>query len=199
MIYYILKCPFNYGKFSYGDNWYRSSHKPLITEEIYNQVQKQLIAPRKAKWGSKGYAFKHCFRCASCGSELVGDEKFRRRLDGSIRHHIYYHCSRQVDYDCPERYISEQEVVNQLIKIISSHEFKNMEVSEKVRGMYERYRTVTHEVLIQTNLGDEETRITLKSFGTYILRNGTNQEKADFVQGLPIQLYLHNRNLQTTK
>jgi len=74
-----------------------------------------------------------------------------------------------------------------------------MEVSEKVRGMYERYRTVTHEVLIQTNLGDEETRITLKSFGTYILRNGTNQEKADFVQGLPIQLYLHNRNLQTTK
>lgn len=88
-------------------------------------------------------------------------------------------------------------IVKQIIKITSSEEFKSMSVSEKVRGMYEKYKTVTHEVLIQTNLGDEDTRITLKSFGIFILRNGYNQEKADFVQGLPIKLYLHERILQT--
>jgi hypothetical protein len=157
-----------------------------------------LIVPRKAKWGSKGFAFKNCFTCASCKASLVGEEKYRRRLDGSVRHHIYYHCSRQVDYNCPERYISEEDIVRQLIKILSTEEFKSMNISEKVRGMYDSYKKVTHEVLIQTNLGDEETNITLKSFGIYILRNGSNKEKADFIQGLNVRFYLHNRYLQTS-
>lgn len=197
MIYYILKSPFYYGKFSYGGNWYTGSHKPLITEEVFNKVQKQLIAPRKVKWGSKGFAFKNCFTCATCKANLVGEEKYRRRLDGTVRHHVYYHCSRQVDYDCPERYISEEELIKQLLAIFNSEEFKTVTVSEKVRGMYDSYQKVTHEVLRQTDLGDEDTRITLKSFATYVIRNGSNKEKADFIRGLSTQYTLHNRQLQT--
>jgi site-specific DNA recombinase len=197
MIYYTLKNSFYYGKFKYGDKWYTGSHKPLISEEIFNKVQKQLVVPRKSKWGSKGFAFKNCFKCATCNANLVGEEKYRRRLDGSVCHHIYYHCSRQVDYNCRERYISEEELVRQLVKIISSEEFKSTAVSEKIRGMYESYRKITREVLIQTNLGDKNTRVTLKSFGIYVLRNGLNKEKADFIQGLPMKFYLHNKQLQT--
>ncbi len=196
MIYYTLKNSFYYGKFKYGDKWYTGLHKPLISEETFNKVQKQLVVPRKSKWGSKGFAFKSCFKCATCNSSIVGEEKYRRRLDGSVRHHIYYHCSRQVNYNCSERYISEEELIQQLIKIISSEEFELMNVNEKVLGMYESYKKIAYEILIQTNLGDENTRITLKSFGIYILRNGSNKEKADFVQGLPINMNLHNRKLQ---
>ena len=196
MVYLILKTSFYYGKFSYGGNWYTGLHKPLITEDVFNQVQKQLVAPRKAKWGSKGFAFKECFKCATCGASLVAEDKYRHRLDGSIRYHVYYHCSRKINYDCPERYISYEDLVKQLIAIFNSEEFKAVTVSEKVQGMYDNYQKVTHEVLRQTDLGDEETRVTLKSFATHMIRNGTNKEKTDFIKGLNTQYLLHNRQFQ---
>lgn len=55
-IYLMLKNPFYYGEFEYpigSGNWYKGSHTPLITKELFDPVQKQLIVPKKAKWGSK--------------------------------------------------------------------------------------------------------------------------------------------------
>lgn len=199
MIYLMLKNPFYHGKFKYGETYYTGIHQPLISEDIFKLVQLQLKVPQKAKWGSKGFAFKNLFRCATCGSSLVGEEKFRRRLDGSVRHHIYYHCSRIVDYDCPERYISEDNLKIQLTRLVSLIDFSKIEVSEKLQGMYLDYQRVTREILRQNSILAKEEEINLKSFATYVLREGSNKEKADFIKGLPLQFYLHNRNLQTTR
>jgi site-specific DNA recombinase len=199
MIYLMLKNPFYHGKFKYGETYYTGIHQPLISEDIFNLVQKQLKVPQKAKWGSKGFAFKNLFRCATCGSSLVGEEKFRRRLDGSVRHHIYYHCSRIVDYDCPERYISEENLKIQLTKLVSLIDFNKIEVSEKLQGMHLEYQKVTKEILRQNSVLAKDEEINLKSLATYVLREGSNKEKADFIKGLPMQFYLHNRNLQTER
>ncbi len=196
MIYIMLNNPFYYGEYRYGDSLYTGSHKPLISKEVFDQVQKQMIVPQKAKWGSKGFAFKNLFKCASCGSTLVGEDRYRRRLDGSVRYHIYYHCSRQVDYDCDERYIAEDDLKIQLAKLVDLIDFKKTMISEKLQGMYFEYQRVTKEILRQKGVLTKE-EMNLKSFTTYVLREGSNQEKADFIRGLGTQFYLHNRNLQT--
>lgn len=196
MIYIMLKNTFYYGKFQYGDGMYKGSHQPMIPKEIFDKVQEQLKVPQKVKWGSKGFAFKHLFRCANCGSMLLGEEKFRKRLNGSVRHHIYYHCSRTVDYNCPERYITEENLKGQLIKLVDKVDFNKIEVSEKLQGMFIEYQRLTKEILRQQGILVKK-EITLKSFATYVLREGSNQEKADFIRGLGTKFYLHNRNLQT--
>ncbi len=84
-IYLMLKNPFYYGQFEYplgSGKWYKGSHEPLISKEIFDKVKSQLIVPRKAKWGSKGFAFKHIIKCAGCKASIVGEEKFKKLLDG---------------------------------------------------------------------------------------------------------------------
>lgn len=107
----MLKNPFYYGEFEYpvgSGDWHKGSYQPLITKDIFDKVQKQLHVPPKSKWGSKTFTFKGLFKCASCGSSLVGEDKFRYLKYSEPRCHVYYHCSRQIDYDCPEDYISEE-------------------------------------------------------------------------------------------
>lgn len=152
MIYAMLNNPFYFGQFKYGESWYKGSHDPLITKEVFDKTQVQLKVPQKAKWGSKGFAFRNLFRCASCGSMLVGEEKYRKRLDGTFRHHIYYHCSRQIDHKCTERYISEDDLKSQLAKIVDKIDFDKIQVSEKFMGMFLDYQRVTKEILRQQGI-----------------------------------------------
>lgn len=118
----MLRNSFYYGEFEYpigGGSWYKGSHKPLITKETFEQVQKQLIIPfKKTKWGSKQFTFKDLFRCASCGASIVGEDKYRKRKVGEPVYHIYYHCSRQKKYDCPEPYVTEDKLIRELLRYI---------------------------------------------------------------------------------
>jgi len=46
-IYIILKSTFYYGEFEYpknSDNWYKGKHEPIVTKDLYLQVQKQITA-----------------------------------------------------------------------------------------------------------------------------------------------------------
>lgn len=67
--------------------------------------------------GSKDFPFKGFIKCYSCGSSLVGEQKLRQRQDGTIREHIYYHCSRQVDRDCKELFAKEADIIDQLYEM----------------------------------------------------------------------------------
>ena len=48
-IYMMLKISFYYGEFEYpikSGTRYKGSHKPLVSREIFDRVQKQLVIPR---------------------------------------------------------------------------------------------------------------------------------------------------------
>ena len=74
--------------------------------------------PQKAKWGSKDFPFKRFLSCYSCGSSIVGEEKFKKLKNGSFNKHVYYHCSRQVDYSCKEPYVKEEIIVEELLRFV---------------------------------------------------------------------------------
>ncbi len=96
MIYKTLKHPFYYGEFEYpvgSGKWYKGAHTPLVTKELWDQVQIELAVPQKSKWGSKSFPFKRLMRCATCGASIIGEDKYRKQWDGSKIRHVYYHCS----------------------------------------------------------------------------------------------------------
>ena len=65
----ILSTPFYYGKFQYPEApdapWYQGAHKPLISKELYDQVQLSKGA-YKGVWGSKTFAFRGLLKCGRC-------------------------------------------------------------------------------------------------------------------------------------
>lgn len=78
LIYLMLRNPFYYGQFKFpttSDIWYQGKHPPIISRELFDQVQKQLKTHPQSPWGSKTIIYKGLFKCGSCGAKMIGEEK----------------------------------------------------------------------------------------------------------------------------
>ncbi len=193
MIYKILGNTFYYGEFEYpkaSGKWYQGNHSPIVTKDLFLEVQEQLKVPIKSKWGSKEFPYKQFLRCYSCGSTIVGEEKFKSRLDGTKTRFVYYHCSRQVKLNCKEPYAREQDIVdelssmcNELITDLGAVEPGLREAIDK----FTRMMKVTHETYSSTEM--------IGGYIKYVLRDGTLFEKTRLVRNLGVSLTLHDRKI----
>src|SRR3989338_391870 len=135
MVYLMLKNPFYCGYFEYPKGkLYKGKHEPIITKEVFDDTQKEISLPRKIKWGVKGFAFKKMFKCYTCGSSVIGEEKLRALKNGGHRRHVYYHCTRFKDKKCKESYIEEKDLIKLMIGLIDNTDEKNIRIPEKLKG-----------------------------------------------------------------
>jgi len=98
--YYMLGKTFYYGEYEWpkgSGNWYVGKHKPMITKEEFDVVQKVL-----GKYG-KPIARKHTFdltglfRCEECGCAMTATQKIKHyKKTGRIAIYTYYHCSKKI-------------------------------------------------------------------------------------------------------
>ena len=88
----LLKNPFYYGEHSWSGQMWKGNYEPLITQQLFNQVQVQLadhrsyIKPAAKKW----FAFKSFLKCGYCGSSITGEEQQGKGGNG---HYVYYRCT----------------------------------------------------------------------------------------------------------
>lgn len=197
-IYMMLKNPFYYGEFEYpikSGNWYKGAHEPLISKELFKSVQKQLIAPKRG-WGLKTFAFKDLFKCGNCGSNVIGEERWRKRKSRPPVHHIYYHCTKQKDWNCKEPYISEDKLIKELLRYINftvvAHPklIKRTPLLQKHIREYEKAREIT---LLQQDIDPDHVTFGLNEYAHYALRNGSIDEKREIVKALSRGLFISNK------
>lgn len=191
-IYLMLKNPFYYGMFEYpkrSGKRYQGSHEPLTTKEIFNEVQKQLVAPQKVKWGSKEFPFRRFLTCYSCGSTIVGEEKFKKLLNGKSNRHVYYHCSRQVDRSCKEPYLSETNLVEQLLQMTDRLKINNVPSLNKAIQKFESMLET-----VDPNKKYSKAEIA-KSYAKYVLEKGSDFEKTSLVRNLDMKFAVHDRKI----
>lgn len=198
-LYLMLKNPFYYGVFEYpkkSGTWYDGSHPKLVSKELYDQVQAQLLVPRKSKWGMKEFAFRGLINCTGCGSQITGEEQFKKRADGGKNRHVYYHCTRQVDYSCKEPYIKQDALEEQLISIICKLAINEVHVTEKLRYSLREFQDMTKDLAMKGAKDDIRTQTELlHSYARYLLSNGNEKQKAEFYKGLHLKLQLHEKQL----
>jgi len=200
-IYLMLKNPFYYGEFEYpigSGNWYQGAHEPLVSKEMFDQVQDKLKVPKKAKWGSKILAYKGIFRCATCESAVTGEERFRKRKDKPPNRHIYYHCGKQKDYDCPEPPVTEKHLEKELIRYIRLMENckpEYIKYSKKLALRIEKYKSLREQLLLTGNIDPELTKFRFNDYVKYTMQIGKLEEKREIALSLDRQLYLHNKSI----
>src|SRR3989344_3018035 len=158
MIYQMLKNPFYYGEFEYpikSGNWYRGKHPPLITKEIFNKVQEQLVTCPKSPWGEKTTTFKGLFKCGVCKGNMIGEERFRKRKNNlPPRQNIYYHCARQLK-SCPEPYISEDKLIKQILRYINFMNIAHpnyLKLTEVLKTSVSTYQSIREEILYEQDI-----------------------------------------------
>lgn len=210
-IYATLNNPFYYGEFKYGTKWYKGNHKPLITKYIYDKVQIQLeVVPRQ--WNKQVFPFKKLCKCGSCGGSVTAEVKYRRTKKGIINTHIYYHCNRIRDYECKEPYITEGELIRQLICYLPRIKLKEKylwgECNEEIKRL-----THLKEILnSQSNPSFELTPHKSKAYGQFnpsesenlmlqnylvhILQYGTPEERIKILSGIQSKFELSQRQIK---
>jgi len=186
MIYKILKNPFYYGCFEYpagSGSWYQGKHEPLVSKGLFDRVQDQLIVPQKSKWGAKEFPFRRFLICGSCGAQVVGEEKIKNLKDGTRKRYVYYHCSRQIDYDCREPFVRQDMIIKGLVDLSSGFQIESKDCEPGLRAAVTRYG-----LMVTTNRPFE-------GYAKYVLEHGTDFEKTRLVRNLGVRLVLHNRQL----
>ena len=201
-IYLILRNHFYYGEFEYPSNsgvWYKGSHDPIISRELFKEVQKKLSFytenKTKTKWGSKTFDFKDVFKCAYCGASVVGEEKFKLLKSGKKNRHVYYHCSKKIDPNCPEPYVNELDLVARFIKFVELIETRKntvIELSKTIKSKMTKYKSVRDQILEQQKVSIEDKPLRFSEFFKHIVMNGTNEEKQELLTCIKQSLYIHN-------
>jgi len=193
MVYKILKNPYYYGEFEYpkgSGNWYKGNHEPLITMELFDKVQQALVVPIKSKWGSKEFPYKQFLKCYSCGSSIVGEEKFRKLKNGGKRRHVYYHCSRQIDYTCKEPFVYESTIVEELTRLSATLITDHTKLEPGLVSAIQKYEKIARI----TNPRMSKDKVN-SSYIKYVLHEGSLFEKTRLIRNLDVKLALHDRKL----
>jgi hypothetical protein len=196
-IYRILKKSYYYGSFEYpegSNNWYEGKHIPLITKELFDQVQNQLTIENITRESNKEFAFTKMFKCGLCGSGITAEEKFKKLKDGTVNKYIYYGCTRSRDLHCKCGYMREEELIKQLSKLIDNLEIDQIGIKQKLDREIERYNTFRYKILgIKKEDEKNEDKMDYKKYAKYILNQGSIYEKRELLGCLKSKIKMNRK------
>lgn len=197
-IFLMLNNTFYYGEFEYPEAsgvTYHGAHQPLITKEIFEQVQATRSIPNKAAWGSKQFAFKDIFKCGTCGASITAEEKYKPLKDGGFNRHVYYHCTKKVNPNCPEKYINEKVLIEQLIRFISENA-KSIEVTSEINRKMTRHTQIANTTLQDRNIVADNID-PLAEYSRFILMHGSYNEQTQLIEGINSRFVIRNSQILT--
>lgn len=196
----IIRNNFYMGLIEYprkSGKWYAGKHEPIISQELFKRVQERIDAHRDVQKGNnKEFAFTRLMKCGMCKSGVTAEEKFKNLKDGSVAKYIYYGCTRFHDKYCKNTYLREEELVLQLLEIVDRIDINQVGIKGKLEKEIERYGEFRSKVL---GMSDQEkikqTKLDVRNYMKYMLKDGTLQEKRDLMQSFTSKLILINKRV----
>jgi len=200
-IYKILDNTFYYGKFEYpkdSGQWYQGKHEPIITKELYDEVQQQLKGNELKTRRDKEFAFTKLMTCGLCGSGISADEKYKKLKNGSFNTHIYYGCSKSRDKNCKCGYLNEVDLIKQLQGLVNDIDLNQNTIGKRVSAEVSRYKKFTQSLLGETS--DLTARnIDTKDYVKFLLKEGSLEEKREIMSCFKSKIHLSRKILSLVK
>lgn len=199
-IFRILENHFYYGVFEYpkdSGNWYQGKHEPLITKELFDEVQAQLKGNTLKTRQEKEFAFTRLMTCGLCGSGISADEKYKKLKNGTVRSHVYYGCTRAKDKHCKCGYMPESELVKQLQNLVDKVDLNETGIKKRVEAEVARYKKFEASLLGQ-DLNFEVGDIDIKRYVKFLLKDGSVDEKREIIGTFQTKILLSNKTITTS-
>jgi DNA invertase Pin-like site-specific DNA recombinase len=196
-VYRILGNPFYYGVFERplgSGNWYQGKHEPLINQELFEKTKAQLQRDHIIR-ETKEFAFTKLFTCGYCGSGISAEEKWKQLKNGGANRYIYYSCARSRDRNCKNKYIREEELITELLKILDKVNINELGMRQKLEDEIARFNIFQRSVLgtkekIQTNKDTD-----IRNYAKYILKEGVTMEKRELLANLRSRIIYKDKTL----
>ncbi len=182
-IYRTLSNPFYYGVFEYpkkSGNWYTGKHETIVTKELFDKVQEQLKRDDIHRQ-NKEFAFTKLMICGLCGSGISAEEKYKPLKNGTTARYIYYGCGRSKDRHCKSMYLREEDLIEQLVKLMDKIDLNEAGIKYKFEEELKRFNRFRKGVLGISGSGEKHEDIDLKTYAKYVLLEGANEEKRELM------------------
>jgi hypothetical protein len=135
-------------------------------------------------------------KCGLCGSSITAEEKFKKLNDGSVRRYVYYGCTRGKDINCKCGYIREEELIEQLIKIIDKVDINELGIQHQFNEEIERYYKFSKGILGKTNIDfDKQKEIDMRNYVKYVLREGNLLEKREILGNMESKIIMKDKKI----
>jgi hypothetical protein len=172
-------------------NWYTGKHEPLITKELYDQVQVQ-IRSQVLRAENKEFAFTKMMTCGLCGSGICADEKFKKYKNGTITRYVYYGCTKARGADCKCGYTEEKDILKQFEELIEKIDINEIQIKEKIKTDVEKFTNLQNFFL-----GKKEKvsipSVDIRGYTRYVLREGSDVEKRELLGCLKGKIILKQK------
>lgn len=123
--YKMLNNHFYFGQFRWAGKYYRGKHRPMLTPEEFDELQKILGRKGRPRPKKHNFAFSGSLKCNSCDFSVVFESKskFVKSL-GRVKCYIIGHCTHKSrEVICPDRVnLNEEDLITQIKAKISTIE-----------------------------------------------------------------------------
>lgn len=200
-IYKILDNTFYYGKFEYpkdSGQWYQGKHEPIITKELFDEVQQQLRGNELKTRRDKEFAFTKLMTCGLCGSGISADEKYKKLKNGKFNTHVYYGCTKARDKNCKCGYLNEVDLIKQLQSLIGDIDLNQSTIGKRVSAEVSRYKKFTQSLLGEKS--EVSTKdIDVKDYVKFLLKEGSLEEKREIMSCFKSKVLLKNKVIELSE
>lgn len=197
-IYRILDNTFYYGVFERpkgSGNWYQGKHKPLISQDLFEKTKAQLKRDNIQR-ESKEFAFTKLITCGCCGSGISAEDKYKKLKDGTTAHYVYYGCSRARDRFCKNKYIREEELILELLKIMDKVDINELGMKVKLEAEVNRFNKFQNMILQDKNPKRKtKPAVDMRVYAKYVLKEGSSIEKRELLVNLKTKITLKDKTL----
>jgi len=197
-VYRIFDMPIYYGPFEYPRNsgqWYQGSHEPLITKELFDKAQDRLKRDKIVR-ENREFAFTKLFTCGMCESGITAQEKYKELKDGTTAKYVYYSCSKSKDRNCKNKYIREEEMIEELFKVIDKVSINELGMRMKLEEEIKRFNRLQRLATKGTpKYSINEDDVNTREYAKYVLREGTPLEKRELLGHLRSRLVLNDKKI----
>ncbi len=155
-LYKLLKNPLYKGLFLYDGIMYQGKQPPIVSNALYDAVQKSFERENKPKVASVNLLYGGLMHCGDCGCTIVGEIKKNK--------YIYYHCNFGKGKDkCSQstlKWVKQKEIDEQILGAI-----KNIQITPEHKEWI--IKAIKHINEKQTNISSDK----LKTFQAEIEKN----------------------------
>ncbi len=120
-------------------------------------------------------------------------------VDGTVNRYVYYGCTRARDLNCKGGYIREEELIQQLIKLLDKMDMNEFGIKKKFQDEVERYKRFKRMVLgidkLEQKISKEVGDVDFKTYAKYLLQEGTVIEKRELLSNFKSWLKLKDKQL----
>jgi len=119
----LLTDPFYIGKIRWNNEIYDGKHEALVSEEVFNLVQRVLKGKTTPRYTKHSYLFRGFIKCEECGG-LITWEKHKGITYGHCNH--YRNCSQRT-------WVREPEAERQISELFCNLQIKKQELTEWIK------------------------------------------------------------------